>query len=77
MTPLDLADLRARLFTTVPVVADLLDLDERTVRRGIQRGELPAVRVGNTLRIPVAAVLRLAGIDPTTEAEPAAGGDAA
>ena len=51
------------LFTTVPKVAQLLDLDERTVRRGIERGELPGFRVGSTIRIPVAELLRLAGLE--------------
>lgn len=62
-----LKELRAavgnRLFTTVPVVAQLLDLDERTVRRGIERGELPGIRVGSSIRIPVAELLRLAGLN--------------
>jgi excisionase family DNA binding protein len=52
-----------RLFTTVPVVAQLLDLDERTVRRGIERGELPGIRVGSSIRVPVAELLRLAGLN--------------
>jgi excisionase family DNA binding protein len=52
-----------RLFTSVPVVAQLLDLDERTVRRGIERGELPGIRVGSRIRIPVAELLRLAGLN--------------
>jgi excisionase family DNA binding protein len=68
--PLDISfgldELRAaignRMFTTVPVVARVLDLDERTVRRGIERGELPGLRVGSTIRIPVAELLRLAGL---------------
>jgi excisionase family DNA binding protein len=64
---LSLDELRAaignRIFTTVPVVAQLLDLDERTVRRGIERGELPGIRVGSSIRIPVAELLRLARLD--------------
>ena len=60
-----------RLFTTVPVVAQLLDLDERTVRRGIERGELPGIRIGSSIRIPVAEVLRLAGLDDDTPPEAA------
>jgi excisionase family DNA binding protein len=54
-----------RMFTTVPVVAQLLDLDERTVRRGIERGQLPGLRVGSAIRVPVAELLRLAGLDGT------------
>lgn len=58
-----------RLFTTVPVVAQLLDLDERTVRRGIERGELPGIRVGSSIRIPVAELLRLAGLDDAQDSK--------
>jgi hypothetical protein len=47
----------------VSVVADLMDLDERSVRRGIERGDLPGIRVGSAIRIPVAALARLAEID--------------
>jgi excisionase family DNA binding protein len=74
------------MFTTVPVVAKLMDLDERTVRRGIERGEIPAVRVASATRIPVTALLRLAGLEPesTSAIDPspathavAFGGDAA
>jgi excisionase family DNA binding protein len=55
------------LFTTVPKVAQLLDLDERSVRRGIQRGELPGIQIGSTIRIPVAELLRLAGLEEDRE----------
>ena len=53
-----------KLFTTVSVVAELMDLDERSVRRGIERGEIPAVRIGSSIRIPVAALARLAAFEP-------------
>jgi excisionase family DNA binding protein len=52
-----------RLFTTVSVVAELMDLDERSVRRGIERGDLPGIRVGTAIRIPVAALVKLAGLE--------------
>jgi excisionase family DNA binding protein len=59
-----------RLFTTVSVVAELMDLDERSVRRGIERGDLPGIRVGSAIRIPVAALSRLAAIKPEDETAP-------
>jgi excisionase family DNA binding protein len=59
-----------RLFTTVSVVAELMDLDERSIRRGIERGDLPGIRIGSAIRIPVAALARLAAIKPEDETAP-------
>jgi excisionase family DNA binding protein len=70
-TGFGLDELRAtvgdHLFTTVAIVARVLDLDERSVRRGIERGELPGIRVGSSIRIPVAELLRLAGLEDTQD----------
>lgn len=41
-----------RLFITVGEAAELLMLDERTVRRGIEAADLPGFKVGATYRIP-------------------------
>lgn len=38
-------------YLTVAECADLLAVDHKTVRRLIDRGELPALRVGRVLRI--------------------------
>jgi len=43
-----------RLFATVPEFVAVSGYDERTVRKGIKAGEIPAIRVGVTWRIPVA-----------------------
>jgi excisionase family DNA binding protein len=56
--------IRGKLFMTVPEVAELTRVDQRTFRRAIKAGEIPAVRLGNTVRIPTAALLRLAAIEP-------------
>jgi len=37
---------------TVTQVADLLDVDERTVRRACEDGQLPCLHVGRRLLIP-------------------------
>jgi excisionase family DNA binding protein len=71
----DLEELRAaitagRLFLTVGEFSELYRCDERTARRGIERGDIPAVRVGSVTRIPVAALLRLAGLQPEDETAP-------
>lgn len=56
-----------RLFGTVQEVADILEVDPRTVRHGIAAGTIPSVRVsGNTVRIPWAPFLRdVCGLDQT------------
>ena len=56
--------IRGKLFMTVPEVAELARVDQRTLRRAIEDGQLAAVRIGNTTRIPTAALLRLAAIEP-------------
>jgi excisionase family DNA binding protein len=55
-------DLEGRLFITVDELAEIMHLDPRMVRRGIQEGEIPAVRVGRSTRIPVPKVRALAGL---------------
>lgn len=44
-----------RLFLSVPELSAMLGYDRlgRTVRKGIEAGEIPAIRVGATWRIPV------------------------
>ena len=50
---LHLADVR---FTTVAEVASLMRVSKMTVYRLIHSGELPAVRVGRSFRVPESAV---------------------
>lgn len=75
MSPLleqDLAALRSQLFATVPEAARVLRSDPRSVRRAIERDELPAVRFGSVIRVPTAALFELAGLAPDcANAEPA------
>jgi excisionase family DNA binding protein len=56
--------IRGKLFLTVPEVAELARIDQRTLRRAIDAGEIPTARFGNTVRIPTSALLRLAGLPP-------------
>ena len=56
-----LDDLGGRLFATVPEVAAILRYDVRTVRRAIEAGTVPAVRVGAGYRIPMAWLRSVAG----------------
>ena len=60
---LRLAEVR---FTTVAEVASLMRVSKMTVYRLIHSGELPAVRVGRSFRVPESAVhdyLKTAFID--------------
>lgn len=50
---LTLADLDGRLFATAPEVAAVLGYDVRIVRKAIEDGQIPGVRLGATYRIPV------------------------
>ena len=62
-------DIRDRAVITVTEAAELLELDERTVRRGLEDGNLPGVRVGRRWVVPVPRLLRLLehGAAPTDE----------
>ncbi len=60
------ADLEGRLFVTVTELAALMQLDPRTVRRGIEDRSIPSIRVGRSTRIPVPKIRALIGlVDPT------------
>jgi excisionase family DNA binding protein len=52
-------------YVSVSEAAKLLSVHHKTVRAAIQRGDLTAVRLGDTLRIPIAALRAL----PLVEAE--------
>lgn len=51
-------------FTTIGDVARTLGCDARTVRRGIEDGVIPAVRIRNTIRIPTSWVHQAANLEP-------------
>ncbi|MGV9243579.1 helix-turn-helix domain-containing protein [Streptomyces sp. NPDC003710] len=55
--------LHGRWFATVTEAAEVLHVDRRTVCRAIDRGEIPAVRVGQQLRVPVAWLRERAMLD--------------
>ena len=62
MTALTIADLGDRLFADVPETAALLRIDERTCRRSIERGEIPAIRTGQRWRVPTSWLRSAAGL---------------
>lgn len=48
-------------FVTVAEVADLMRVSKMTVYRMIHSGEIPAIRVGKSFRVPQQAVQQLIG----------------
>ena len=64
-TPCDLDWLKT---TKLPVAtrvqtAQIFGVDERTITRGIEEGDIPAIRVGRRILVPVPALRRLLGIE--------------
>jgi hypothetical protein len=58
-----LEELRSKIFATVPEIAAVMRTDQRTLRRSIEIGGCPHVRINGTVRIPVPAFLRWSGLD--------------
>lgn len=52
------------VYFTVQQVADALQVNRKTVREMVARGELPCVRVGRSLRIPRSALDNLPVLAP-------------
>lgn len=48
-------------FVTVAEVADLMRVSKMTVYRMIHSGDIPAIRVGKSFRVPRSAVTQLVG----------------
>jgi excisionase family DNA binding protein len=69
--PLTPAELRSRVVITVPEYAATFSADERTVHRAIRNGQIHALRIGDTWRIPVAPLLQQCRLTPgDREGEP-------
>jgi excisionase family DNA binding protein len=54
--------LGGKLFADVPETAAFLRYDQRTVRRAIEAGDIPAIKVGERWRIPTRWLREQAGI---------------
>ena len=61
-------DITGRMFITVAEFAELYRADVRSVRRGIDAGQIPSVRIGRSTRIPVPKVRELLGLPPASDA---------
>ncbi|MCW2888310.1 MAG: Helix-turn-helix domain [Streptosporangiaceae bacterium] len=57
-----LEELRERNFVNVAETAAFFGLDDRTVRRAIQTGQIPAQKIGTQMRIPVPALLAMLAV---------------
>jgi excisionase family DNA binding protein len=69
--PLTPNELCGRIVITVPEYAATFGYDERTVRRAVRDGQIQALQIGDTWRIPTAPLLRQLGITPeNSEGEP-------
>jgi excisionase family DNA binding protein len=64
----DLQVLDGKLFAEVPEAAAILRYDPRTVRRALEAGDIPGVRVGGRWRIPVSWLREQARIGDTDAA---------
>lgn len=62
--------LQGRLTCTVPEMAVLLGIGRDSAYAAVERGELPAIRVGRRLIVPVPKLLELIGAHDTNETAP-------
>jgi excisionase family DNA binding protein len=60
--PVTLADLADRAFAEVWEVAQILQLDRRTVRKACASGDIQSVKAGATYRVSVAWLRQQAGV---------------
>ena len=63
-----LARLKGKMFATTTEAGAVLRYDQRTIRKAIADGAIPAVRAGATYRIPVAWIMDQAGLAGETTA---------
>ncbi|MDO4666124.1 MAG: helix-turn-helix domain-containing protein [Actinomycetaceae bacterium] len=61
-------------FVTVAELAELMRVSKMTVYRMIHNGDIPAVRVGKSYRVPRAAVVQLLEVDIANSGDIAIGG---
>lgn len=58
---MNLEELRTRLTVNVPEAGQALGIGRDAAYRAAERGEIPTLRIGRTLRVPVPALLALLG----------------
>lgn len=60
--------INGRIFCTVTEAAALLDVDARTMRGALKRGDIPGLRTGSTWRVPTSWLREKAQITQAEEA---------
>jgi excisionase family DNA binding protein len=68
---LDEAKSSSKAGLTLSEAADLLERDPRTVKRAVERGELPSVSIGRRVFIPRELLLAMLTAEPPKSKEPA------
>lgn len=68
---MNLDDLAGRLTITVAETAEVLNLGRDATYACIAKGDIPSLRLGRTIRVPVAKLLQLCGASPDMSAGPA------
>jgi excisionase family DNA binding protein len=61
--------IEGRLFATTVETGAILRYDHRTVRKACEDGDIPAIKVGTTWRIPTAWLRQMAAIGTGQEAD--------
>ena len=57
----ELADVRSKLTVSVPQAGRLLGLGRDSAYRAAERGDIPTLRIGRRLVVPVPELLRMCG----------------
>jgi excisionase family DNA binding protein len=58
----DFPDPRQRPTITVEDAADLLHISRASAYQGVNKGEIPSIRVGRRILVPTAALLEMLGL---------------
>lgn len=69
VTRLTLTEIRGLATISVPEAGALLDIGRDAAYAAADRGEIPTLRLGRSLRVPVPRLLELLGM-PLTDSEP-------
>jgi hypothetical protein len=70
---LTIADIRGRATITIPAAGQILGLGRDSAYRAADRGEIPTLKLGRRLLVPVPKLLRLLGeLDPEDSEAPVA-----
>lgn len=64
---MDIEEARKRAALTVPEAGELLGLSRGSAYAAVRRGEIPSIRFGNRVLVPVPRLLELLGEQPTDQ----------